>query len=210
MSARDSLTRAPQILELPWDHSASPFSPLSPPSSARAYPQLTPHFTVVYIGNARVGRIVATAAAQHLTPVTLELGGKNPVVVDPRMDDVALTARRLLWGRFSNAGQICLAPEYVLVPAHFQDALVGALKEAYEAFYPGGAGGARESESFSRIVTEGHARRIKGMLDATGGTVVCGGETDVEKRYVAPTIVRDVKEGDSLLSECVLVPPRFS
>ena len=79
----------------------------------------------MYIGNARVGRIVATAAAQHLTPVTLELGGKNPVVVDPRMDDVALTARRLLWGRFSNAGQICLAPEYVLVPAHFQDALVG-------------------------------------------------------------------------------------
>ncbi|KAM5544775.1 hypothetical protein V8D89_001673, partial [Ganoderma adspersum] len=166
-----------RILELPWDH-------------------------IVYIGNARVGRIVATAAAQHLTPVTLELGGKNPVVVDPRAD-VALTARRILWGRFSNAGQICLAPEYVLVPAHFQDALVGALKDAYDAFYPDGAA---ESDSFSRIVTAAHAARIKRMLDGTQGTVVCGGETDVEKRYIAPTIVRDVKEGDSLLSDEIFGP----
>ncbi len=153
----------------------------------------------MYIGNARVARIVATAAAQHLTPVTLELGGKNPVVVDPRVD-LALAAHRILWGRFSNAGQICLAPEYVLVPAHFQDALVDALKEAYAEFYPDGPA---QSDSFSRIVTSAHAARIKKMVDETRGTVVVGGEADVEKRYIAPTIVRDVKAGDSLLSECV-------
>ncbi|KAI1792163.1 aldehyde dehydrogenase [Ganoderma leucocontextum] len=166
-----------KILELPWDH-------------------------IVYIGNARVGRIIATAAAQHLTPVTLELGGKNPVVVDPRFD-VGLAARRILWGRFSNAGQICLAPEYVLVPAHFQDAFVDALKEAYASFYPDGPA---QSDSFSRIVTSAHAERIKKMIDGTHGTVVVGGEADIENRYVAPTIVRDVKEGDSLLSDEIFGP----
>ena len=154
----------------------------------------------MYIGNARVARIVATAAAQHLTPVTLELGGKNPVVVDPRVD-VGLAARRLLWGRFTNAGQICLAPEYVLVPAHFQDTLVDALKEAYASFYPDGPA---KSDSLSRIVTSAHAARIKRMIDGTQGTIVCGGDTDVENRYIAPTVVRDVKDGDSLLSEYVL------
>ena len=154
-------------------------------------------------GNGRVGRIIAMAAAKHLTPVTLELGGKNPVVVDPRVD-VKLTARRLLWGRFSNAGQICLSPEYVLVPAHFQDKLVEALKEAYASFYPEGP---EKSDSLSRIVSTAHAARIKKLIDETKGTIVVGGQADVEKRFIAPTIVRDVKEGDSLLGECVLSSP---
>ncbi|KAI0706421.1 aldehyde dehydrogenase [Earliella scabrosa] len=161
-----------KMLELPWDHS-----------------------------NGRVGRIIATAAAKHLTPVTLEVR-KNPVVIDPRVD-VKMAARRILWGRFSNAGQICLSPEYVLVPEHFQDTLVAAFKEAYESFYPEGP---ENSQSFSRIVTRVHAERIKRLIDTTKGTIVLGGGADVEKRYIAPTVVRDVKADDSLLSEEIFGP----
>ncbi|EJF59174.1 aldehyde dehydrogenase [Dichomitus squalens] len=166
-----------KILELQWDH-------------------------ILYTGNGRVGRIIALAAAKHLTPVTLELGGKNPVVIDPRVD-VKLAARRLLWGRFSNAGQICLSPEYVLVPEHFQDTLVEALKEAYASFYPEGP---EKSDSLSRIVSSAHAARIKKLIDETKGTIVVGGQADVEKRYIAPTVVRDVKEGDSLLGDEIFGP----
>ncbi|OJT05215.1 Aldehyde dehydrogenase family 3 member B1 [Trametes pubescens] len=136
-------------------------------------------------------------AAQHLTPVTLELGGKNPVVIDPKCD-VKLAARRILWGRFSNAGQTCLAPEYVLVPKTFQDKFVEALVEAYHSFYPEGPA---KSASFSRIISEKHTARIKQMIDGTKGTIVVGGDTDVSQRYIAPTIVKDVRGDDSLMAE---------
>ncbi|KAI0648695.1 aldehyde dehydrogenase [Trametes meyenii] len=162
-----------KLLELKWDHS-----------------------------NGRVGRIIAAAAAKHLTPITLEVGCKNPVVVDPKVD-VKMTAKRLLWGRFSNAGQICLAPEYVLVPAAFQDTLVEALKEAYNAFYPDGP---EKSDSISRIVSEAHTTRIKRLVDETKGKVILGGQADVSKRYIAPTVVRDVPADDSLMSEEIFGP----
>ncbi|KAI0709751.1 NAD-dependent aldehyde dehydrogenase [Earliella scabrosa] len=162
-----------KILELRWDHSGD-----------------------------RVGRIVAMAAAKHLTPVTLELGGKNPVVVDPKAD-ATLTAKRVLWGRFSNAGQVCTAPEYVLVPRDFKETLVSALKETYHSFYPDGA---EKSDSFARIVTEEHTSRIKRLLDRTKGDIVCGGQVDITKRYVAPTIVNNVNPDDSLMSEEIFGP----
>ncbi|KAI0667920.1 aldehyde dehydrogenase [Trametes maxima] len=166
-----------KLLELKWDH-------------------------ILYTGNGRVGRIIAAAAAKHLTPITLELGGKNPVVVDPKVD-VKMTAKRLLWGRFSNAGQICLAPEYVLVPEAFQDTLVEALKEAYNTFYPDGP---EKSDSISRIVSEAHTTRIKRLVDETKGKVILGGQADVSKRYIAPTVVRDVPSDDSLMSDEIFGP----
>ena len=85
-------------------------------------------FKVMYTGNGTVGRIVATAAAKHLTPVTLELGGKSPVIVDDTAD-LTLTARRVLWGKIVNAGQTCIAPDYVLVTGDRQEALTQALSE---------------------------------------------------------------------------------
>ncbi|KAI0353663.1 aldehyde dehydrogenase [Trametes cingulata] len=166
-----------KLLELQWDH-------------------------ILYTGNGRVGRIIAQAAAKYLTPITLELGGKNPVVVDPKVD-VTMTAKRLLWGRFSNAGQICLAPEYVLVPRDFQDTLVEALKEAYHSFYPEGP---EKSDSIARIVNEAHTSRIKRLVDETKGKIILGGQADVSKRYIAPTVVRDVPLDDSLMSEEIFGP----
>ncbi|KAI0776646.1 NAD-aldehyde dehydrogenase [Trametes elegans] len=166
-----------KLLELKWDH-------------------------ILYIGNGRVGRIIATAAAKHLTPVTLELGGKNPVVIDPKVD-LDMTTRRLLWGRFTNAGQICVCPDYVLVPEDFQDTLVDALKREYHKFYPDGA---ENSDSLSRIISEAHAARIKRMVDETKGTIVAGGQADVARRLIAPTIVRDVPADDSLMSDEIFGP----
>ncbi|KAI0767700.1 NAD-dependent aldehyde dehydrogenase [Fomes fomentarius] len=159
------------VLDLQWDH-------------------------ILYTGNGRVARIVAATAAKHLTPLTLEVR-KNPVVVDPRFD-VKLAARRILWGRFLNAGQVCVCPEYVLVPKDFQDTLVEAMKEIYQSFYPEGP---KDSQSFARIVGEAHAKRIKHLIDSTEGKVVFGGDADNSQKYIAPTLVKDVRGDDSLMSE---------
>ncbi|EIW52056.1 NAD-aldehyde dehydrogenase [Trametes versicolor FP-101664 SS1] len=172
-----------QILELQWNHSTE--------------------------GNGRVGCIIAQAAAKHLTPLTLEVtrrdkfcAGKNPVVVDPKCD-LKVAARRILWGRFSNAGQICLAPEYVLVPERFQDELVEAMKEVYESFYPDGP---EKSDSYSRIVSEAHTARIKRLIDESAGAIVFGGAADVSQKYIAPTLVKDVKSNDALMQEEIFGP----
>ncbi|TBU47713.1 NAD-dependent aldehyde dehydrogenase [Dichomitus squalens] len=167
-----------KILELRWDH-------------------------IMYTGNARIARIVAAAAAKHLTPLTLELGGKNPVVLDSK-SDIKLAAKRVFWGRCLNSGQVCVCPEYVLVPEHLQDAFVDAVKDVYdESFYPDGP---ENSDSLGRIVGESHVQRIKNLLDNTKGKIVFGGQVDVSKRYVAPTLVRDVSGDDSLMSEEIFGP----
>ncbi|KAF8633137.1 hypothetical protein AX17_004638 [Amanita inopinata Kibby_2008] len=166
-----------KLLSLPWDH-------------------------ILYTGGGRVGRIVATAAAKFLTPVTLELGGKSPVIVDPGCD-LQTTARRILWGKVVNAGQTCVAPDYVLVPKTFQDKLVEALVAQYKLFYPDSPAA---DEQYCRLVTPQAFKRVKGLLDGTKGTVVIGGETDEEKRYIAPTIVKDITPEDSLMSEEIFGP----
>ncbi|OSC99247.1 NAD-dependent aldehyde dehydrogenase [Trametes coccinea BRFM310] len=166
-----------KLLDLRWDH-------------------------IFYIGNGRTGRIIAEAAAKHLTPTTMELGGKNPVVLDPKCD-FNVAARRILWGRFLNCGQICMAPEYVLVQKEHQDRLVDAMKEVYASFYPEGP---ENSDSLARIVNEAHAARIKQIIDETKGTIVLGGDADVSKRYIAPTVVRDVAFDDPLFQDEVFGP----
>ncbi|EKM57674.1 uncharacterized protein PHACADRAFT_251452 [Phanerochaete carnosa HHB-10118-sp] len=167
-----------KLLELPWDH-------------------------ILYTGSSRVAKIICTAAAKHLTPVTTELGGKSPVIIDPKCD-MKLAARRILWGKIANAGQTCVAPDYVLVPREAQDALVNELMEVYQTFYP--EGDPATSASFSRIVSQAHTTRIKRLIDGTKGTVVVGGTVDVEKRYIAPTIIRDVPVDDSTMDEEIFGP----
>lgn len=126
-----------------------------------------------------------------------------------------------MWGKLSNGGQvgptwyhapitlsrfryqICLCPDYILVPAYFQDALVEALKEAYHELHPQDP---KTSGMLTRMVNTGHAERLKRLLDNTNGTVVFGGEVDVEKKYVEPTLVKDVRGDDSLLSEELFGP----
>ena len=158
---------------------------------------------VMYTGSGRVARIVLAAAAKTLSPVTTELGGKSPVFVDSTCD-LKVAARRMLWGKFANAGQTCIAPDYALVQKDFQEKFVQALLEVCKEFYPDSA---EKSDSFSRIITETHTGRLGKLIAATKGQIVYGGKVDVEKRFVEPTIVKDVEGDDALMAECV--PPTF-
>ena len=153
-----------------------------------------------YTGNGVVGRVVMAAAARHLTPLTLELGGKSPVIVD-REIDLAVTARRLVWGKFSNAGQTCVAPDYVLAHADIHDALVAELARTVRAFY---GDDPRASADFGRVVSVRHHRRLVGLLGA--GTVVCGGQADEAARYLAPTLLTDVPADAPVMSEEIFGP----
>lgn len=136
---------------------------------------------ICYTGGGGVGRIVMTAAARHLTPVTLELGGKSPVIVLPDAD-LEATARRVAWGKWINAGQTCLAPDYVLLGAQQVERFVPALERAVRAMY---GADARQSPDYGRIVNERHAQRLAGYL--ADGDVLFGGQVDAAQRYVAPT-----------------------
>ena len=161
---------------------------------------------ITNIGGPRVGRLVATAAAQHLTPVTLELGGKSPVIIDPACD-VKLAAKRILWGKVVNAGQTCVAPDYILVPRDFQETFVQALKEVYEEFYPDADQRSAAPDVYSRLVSSQAYGRIASLLENTKGSVVFGGQVDKDTKYIAPTVVKDVGPDDSLMSE---LSPFFS
>ena len=155
---------------------------------------------IFYTGNGTVGRIVMEAASKHLTPVTLELGGKSPAVVDETAD-LDSAAKRIVYGKFFNAGQTCVAPDYVLVHEAVHDALLNRMVSAVREFY---GDDPRESPDFARIINRRHHARLARLLD--GADVAAGGETDVSERYIAPTIIKNVKEGDQVMQEEIFGP----
>ena len=155
---------------------------------------------IFYTGNGTVGRIVMAAAARHLTPVTLELGGKSPCIVDESAA-LNMAAQRIVFGKFFNAGQTCVAPDYVLVHDHVHDALVNRMSSAIREFY---GDDPKQSPDFARIVNERHHARLTRLLD--DADVVTGGETDVSDRYIAPTILKNVKEDDAVMQEEIFGP----
>ncbi len=156
---------------------------------------------IFYTGNGHVGRIVMTAAARHLTPVTLELGGKSPTYVDESAD-LDVTARRIMWGKLYNAGQTCVAPDYILAHEAIHDALVGRLEMTLRDFL---GADPRESADYGRIVNARHHARLTGLLEGSG-EIVCGGEGDAESRYLAPTILRDVPPDAPVMQEEIFGP----
>jgi aldehyde dehydrogenase (NAD+) len=155
---------------------------------------------IFYTGNGTVGRIVMEAASKHLTPVTLELGGKSPAVVDETAD-LDSAAKRIVYGKFFNAGQTCVAPDYVLVHEAVHDALLNRMVSAVREFY---GDDPRESPDFARIINRRHHARLARLLD--GADVATGGETDISERYIAPTIIKNVKEGDQVMKEEIFGP----
>jgi len=156
---------------------------------------------IMYTGNGQVAKIVMAAAAKHLTPVTLELGGKSPVIVDASANlDVA--ARRIAWGKFVNAGQTCIAPDYVLCHESVRSDLLQKLKQVAREFY---GESPKQSKDLARIVNVRHHRRLTALLK-DGGTVFMGGETDEETRYIAPTILVDVDPESAVMSEEIFGP----
>lgn len=154
---------------------------------------------IFYTGNGRVARIVAAAAAKHLTPTVLELGGKSPVYVH-RSADIPAAARRIAWSKWLNAGQTCVAPDHIRVDREVEAELVEELRRATAEQL----GDARTSPDYARIISAAHAERLQGML--ADGTVVTGGEVDAEARYVAPTILTDVDESGTAMQEEIFGP----
>ncbi|WP_030871112.1 aldehyde dehydrogenase family protein [Streptomyces sp. NRRL F-2747] len=162
---------------------------------------LAEHFDhIFYTGNGMVGRIVMRAAAEHLTPVTLELGGKSPVFVD-RGTDLDVVAERLARGKFLNAGQTCIAPDYVLTDPQTAAALEPALARAIEDLY--GTDPATSGE-YGRIVNERHFDRLTGLLGS--GRVVVGGGSDRTSKFIAPTVLADVDPASPVMQEEIFGP----
>ncbi|WP_219933877.1 aldehyde dehydrogenase family protein [Streptomyces sp. Act143] len=155
---------------------------------------------VFYTGNGTVGRIVMAAAARHLTPVTLELGGKSPAVVEPGAD-LATAARRIAWGKFMNAGQTCVAPDYVLAVGGTADGLTDALGTAIREMY---GADPDASADYGRIVNERHFDRLAAL--PAGGRVVVGGEHDRSRLYFAPTVLADVDLDAPVMREEIFGP----
>ncbi|MBX4175139.1 aldehyde dehydrogenase family protein [Streptomyces geysiriensis] len=177
----------------------------NPPGAAVLEPETTALLAerfdhIFYTGNGTVGRIVMRAAAEHLTPVTLELGGKSPAFVD-RDADLDTVAARLVAGKFLNAGQTCVAPDYVLTDPETAAALEPALVRAVEAQY--GTDPARSTE-YARIVNERHFDRLTGLLDS--GRVVVGGGSDRSRKYLAPTVLADVAPDAPVMREEIFGP----
>lgn len=155
---------------------------------------------VFFTGSTQVGKVVMQAAAKHLTPVTLELGGKSPCIVDKDVDlDVA--ARRILWGKFWNAGQTCVAPDYLLVHEAIERPLVDALRRTLAEFY--GADPAK-SPDYARVVNERHHARLVGLLGQ--GELIVGGQHDEATRYLAPTIVKNPPLDSRLMTDEIFGP----
>lgn len=163
------------LLELPFDH-------------------------ILYTGNGNVGRIVMAAAAKHLTPVTLELGGKSPCVV-LRDADLETTARRIAWGKFTNAGQTCIAPDYILADADTEALLVPLLAKSIEEMF---GANAEVSDSYGRIVNQRHFERLSTLMDS--GHVAIGGQTNPAVLHIAPTVLTDVLPDSAIMQEEIFGP----
>jgi len=158
--------------------------------------------SIFYTGNGSFGRLVMEAAAKHLTPVTLELGGKSPAVVDASAD-IPVAARRIAWGKYLNAGQTCVAPDYVLVHEDVEAAFVDALRDTVKEFY---GDDPRRSPDYARIVNDRHFDRLTGLLRSTSAEIVCGGESERAERYVAPTVLAHVALDDPVMEEEIFGP----
>jgi aldehyde dehydrogenase (NAD+) len=174
---------ATELLRLPWDH-------------------------IFFTGSPQIGKIVMRAAAEHLSSVTLELGGKSPAIVDATAN-LRDAAEKIVWGKFINAGQTCVAPDYLLVQASVQADLVAELKSAIQKYYNANGTGIKQSESFARIVNEHHYARLAGLLEdaqARGATVAAGGSLDEYQQYIEPTLLTDVPAGAAVLEEEIFGP----
>ena len=152
---------------------------------------------IFFTGSASTGKIIAKAAAPTLTPVTLELGGKNPAIITKKAD-IRLAARRLLWAKVMNAGQVCISQNYILADKEVIPELIVQLKQALAEFYPNGA---KASPDYGRIINERAFTRIKKMLDNTSGKIVVGGTMDAEQLFIEPTVVEVSDPSDSLIAE---------
>lgn len=153
---------------------------------------------IFFTGSTKVGRIIYEAAAKHLTPVTLELGGKSPTIVTATAN-IEVTAKRIVWAKFLNAGQTCIAPDYIMVEKSIQKALLEALKKQIEEFDY-----AFENDNYVQIIDDKNFERLTTMINPE--KVYLGGQTDAQSRYIAPTILQEVSFKDKVMQEEIFGP----
>jgi aldehyde dehydrogenase (NAD+) len=176
-------TVAQALLELPFDH-------------------------IFFTGSPAIGKVVMTAAAKHLTSVTLELGGKSPTIVDESAD-LGLAAQNILWGKFTNDGQTCIAPDHVFVHEKVKDAFVARCKAILDKAYGADGDAQKASPHLARIVNQRHTDRIKSLLDeatAGGARVLAGGAVSAAERFIAPTLLDNVPEAARINREEIFGP----
>ncbi|MGL5059592.1 MAG: aldehyde dehydrogenase [Microcoleus sp.] len=155
---------------------------------------------IFFTGGTKIGRIVMEAAAKNLTPVTLELGGKSPCIVDSDVQ-VEYTAKRIAWGKFINAGQTCIAPDYLLVDKKVKPDLMQALKASIQEFY---GDDPQTSPDYSRIINRRQLERLSAFLK--DGEVWVGGKTNPEDRYIAPTVLDKVSWDAPVMQDEIFGP----
>ena len=155
---------------------------------------------IFFTGGTKIGQLVMEAAAKNLTPVTLELGGKSPCIVDTEID-LEETAKRIAWGKFLNAGQTCIAPDYLLVDKSIKEALITKIQECIVNFY---GTNPQTSPDYCRIVNERQFNRLKALLK--DGDILTGGQTDLAEKYIAPTLMTNVSLESELMQEEIFGP----
>ncbi|XP_058483031.1 aldehyde dehydrogenase family 3 member A2b [Solea solea] len=155
---------------------------------------------IFYTGNSMVAKLIMEAASKHLTPVTLELGGKSPCYIDKNCD-IRVACRRITWGKYSNCGQTCIAPDYILCEPSIQDQVIEEVKKSIKEFYTDDP---KTCSDYGRIINQRHFKRIMAMIDDS--TVAVGGGSDEADCYIAPTILRDVKPEAKVMQEEIFGP----
>ena len=152
---------------------------------------------IFYTGSANVGKIIAKKAAETLTPVTLELGGKNPAIITKNAD-LKTAARRMLWGKTFNSGQVCISQNYHLIEEEAVPGFLKELEKSMKEFYPNGA---KASPDYGRIINERQWQRLKKMIDDSKGKILMGGTMDEKEKFLEPTVIQVDDINDSLISE---------
>lgn len=170
-----------------------------PPELAATWTAMPVNY-IFFTGSTAVGRQVIAAAASQLTPVTLELGGKSPCLVEKNAD-IKVAARRIVWGKFLNAGQTCVAPDYVLVDQHYADALTTECIKSLLEFF---GSDPQNSPDYSRIINDAHFQRLLTLLG--DGHILHGGRNDRMLRYLEPTLLSEVKPDSRVMQEEIFGP----
>ncbi|KAL7844578.1 hypothetical protein SRHO_G00231170 [Serrasalmus rhombeus] len=155
---------------------------------------------IFYTGNCAVGKLIMEAASKYLTPVTLELGGKSPCYIDKNCD-LTIACRRIAWGKYSNCGQTCIAPDYVLCDPSIQDRVIEEIRKCVKEFYTDDP---KSCPDYGRIINQRHFKRVMALLKDS--TLAVGGENDESQCYIAPTVLKDVKPEAKVMQEEIFGP----
>ncbi|MFH4935938.1 aldehyde dehydrogenase [Staphylococcus cohnii] len=157
---------------------------------------------IFFTGSEQVGRVVYSAASKNLTPVTLELGGKSPAIIDESAN-IKVASERICFGKFTNAGQTCVAPDYLLVNRKVKDELISALKKTITEFY---GTNIQDSPDYGRIVNKKHYHRLNELLNIHHPEITFGGQTDIDENFIAPTILEGTTFDSKIMEDEIFGP----